>query len=125
MGEEGTCPGCGNTDETIMHLFQCDNKQMKETITNAIKDAEQKLEKANVPREVYRTFFNQYRQSYNINRVPYDIPCEAAKDAAENQDTLGNNTIIKSFLVHQWTDAIKSLWKQKEYHPSMERPPKQ
>ena len=108
-----------------MHIFQCDNKQMKEIITNTIKDSKQKLEKANVPREVYRNFFNQYRRSCNIDRVQYDIPCEAAEDAVENQETLGNNAILNSFLIHQWTYAIESLWKQKEYHPSMERSPKQ
>ena len=40
MGEIGVCPSCGHIDETIMHLFQCENKQMKETIIEAIKDEE-------------------------------------------------------------------------------------
>ena len=29
MGEVGVCPSYGHIDETIMHLFQCENKQKK------------------------------------------------------------------------------------------------
>ena len=73
-------------------------------------DAKQTLEKANVSREVYKNLLQSIRRSCNIDRVPYDIPCEAAEVAAENQEILGNDTIPKGFLIHQWTDAIESLW---------------
>ena len=99
-------------------------KQTKEeTIIEAIKDEEQKLEKANVPRGVYRAFFNQYRESCNIDKVQYSTSWDAAEDAAEIQESLGNDAILKGFHIHQWTDVIQKLWKKK--HPSIKWPSKQ
>ena len=114
MSEEGTCLGCDKPDKTNMRFFQYENEQTKATLGDTIEDAEKKLDKANVPRRVYKHFFNQYQQSCNLDKAQHTISCKEVKEAAQNQETLADKAIPRDFLSLQWTDAIDSLWKLKE-----------
>ena len=125
MGKEGMCPGCGAEDETILHLFQCNDDRMRNTLQEEITKAETKLAKANVPVRIYKHFFELYRETCKLESQHYEIECEEADIARQVQESLGEEAIVRGFLVKEWTEAIEKYWRAPQTHPGEKNPPKQ
>eukprot|EP00956_Cyclotella_meneghiniana_P036287 scaffold123739_cov39-Cyclotella_meneghiniana.AAC.1 len=112
MGQDSTCPCCGNATETQIHLYRCTNQKMRDTLKNSITTVKSKLVQDGIPSTVYNPFIGEICHMVGENHPDnqYDIKCESHKDAVQSQRQIMKEAILRGILHSDWTRKLHEQW---------------
>ena len=113
MGQDDTCPCCGNAKETQIHLYRCKNKKMRETLRASIASAKSKMVTDRIPSNIYNVFVGEICKMAQIEHpdakyVPDDIDME---ETLLLQRKISKEAILRGFLHNDWTRKLNNNWK--------------
>ena len=102
------CPGCDCEDETIAHLFKCQNDHMRKK-REEIVAALRKKGLRRLSRQILGTvadIVEQYAADIDIN--PKTTKHSLVTKAVEAQSRLGWEAFFRGYLVREWQEALRA-----------------
>ena len=99
------CPGCGQPDETMDHLFQCTNKILMEKKDNLINIVRSKGLKLGVPRVLMEAICRMLYDFVHA-REPVIPDHPGIAEAVQSQLRVGMNLLPRGFLSATWYDLM-------------------
>jgi hypothetical protein len=107
FGKDTECPACGCQEETQLHIFQCKNKDMKQTRETAFKLLAKYYHEHNIPGMVYVPFIKLCRSVCEDQSFTAPGPHHRTVEAAiKSQQTLGGEFLLRGYLTKEWLQAI-------------------
>ena len=102
------CPGCRHEDETVDHMFTCQNRHMVAEREKAIEAMEKEGKKKKIPKDVLKAFCHYIKTtcSGGTGYVKEMYPLKV-KEAIQQQLKIGPPLMMRGFLVKGWHEAIK------------------
>ena len=113
MGQDSTCPCCGNATETQIHLYRCTNQKMRETLKTSIATVKSKLVQDGIPSTVYNPFIGEICHMAGVNHPDsqYDTKSERHKNEVQSQRQIMKEAILRGILHSDWTRKLHEQWK--------------
>jgi hypothetical protein len=109
MGRDGQCPCCGAQDETQMHLFHCQNADMKRAKTIAIRAMSEHLISKGLPTKILQPFLALVKHFLLNTTSPQSIANEFPhlKTTLLQQERIGPEATLRGYLCKGWLHDIQ------------------
>jgi hypothetical protein len=109
MGQDGQCPCCGAQDETQLHLFHCQNADMRRTRTLALTTMTEHLISKGLPSKVLQPFVALIRSFVSNTTNPPSIADRFPhmETTIRQQEQIGPEATLRGYLCKGWLKDIQ------------------
>ena len=108
------CVSCGWPEETILHMYQCNHPDARRTRKQAFRQLEKYYHLHKIPSLVYVPIIKLLRSACQTGGNEWDIPSVPELAVAiRSQQALGEDFILRGYLVKEWIPALLLYQKDK------------
>jgi len=116
QGREFTnrCPLCHTSEETLQHIFPCQNPQTRTNRLDAFTAYLRTLSSIHTPSTIIQAVANHLATILQINSVSYPCPQQlpnplSMQDAIKHQNIMGWDMFLRGFISQFWIKAYASF----------------
>ena len=106
FGQLSECPCCGWHEETQLHMFQCNNPEVKRNRKRAITLLEKYYHQHRIPATVYVPFIRVKAACEGVEVVWVNQTTPSTMAAIQTQQRLGPDFLLRGLLTKEWLAAI-------------------
>ena len=112
--EPSECVSCGWHEETILHMYQCNHKEARNTRKQAFQQLERYYHQHKIPPLIYVPIVKLLRSACRPGGLIFDMPTvPELATAIKSQRVLGDDFILRGYLVKDWIPALLLYTKDK------------
>ena len=95
------CPCCGNPDETMDHLLQCESPQMRRTRSEAYICFRKKCAALNLPLQPFTALMSYIRHAF-LGEELEEASTTLTRATYSQQATVGSTMLLRGFITKRW-----------------------